>query len=251
MIKLVTFLILLAGLMLVACVGAVPGNTRSTPNASRTSNAMILKEPTASASKLTTIIAPRINIKTDRDHYQQGESIVIKIENNSASPIQFMGYCSLNQCYESGADWICEERECDGPMTVLESKSHLELLSEAKAIDLNSTAETNSKYKLDYQILSEDPFYFAHSNEFTVQSTGISCAQARQIAIEQTQSTPYWDSIDLSRVTVKWQGDNQACIVDFARQGAGHIRTGLWAEGYNVVLDAKSGRIIEANAYER
>jgi len=136
-------------------------------------------------------------------------------------------------------------------MTVLEPGSHLEILQEAKSIVLAATTDIRSRYKLDYQIVSEDPFYFAHSNEFIVQSAGMNCKQAKQIALEHAQSSLYWNSIDANRATVRWQGENQTCMVDFAWQDAEQIRSGLWTEGYSVIVGARSGQVIEENAYER
>ena len=164
--------------------------------------------------------------------------------------IHFVENCSLNICFESGANWICEERECDGPMIVIEPGSRLEILLEAMSI-VPSVADTKSRYKLDYQTVSENPFYFAHSNEFTVQSSGMNCKQAREIALEHAKLSPNWSNLDPTRANVRWQYEDQTCMVDFARKGAEQIRTGLWTEGYYVIVSERSGQVLEANAYER
>ena len=136
-------------------------------------------------------------------------------------------------------------------MTILKPGSQLEILQEARSIDLPASTDIRSCYKLDYQIVTEDPFYFAHSNEFVIQSGGKNCKQAKQIALVHAQSSPYWNNIDANRATVRWQVENQTCMVDFAWQDAEQIRTGLWSEGYFVIVGAKSGRVVEENAYER
>lgn len=255
MIKQIPFLLLLVGLTMVACAGGERSKILLTPDANPPSTMAIQEEPPASESRTestpSTIVAPQINVKTDSELYKQGESIIVTIENNSANPIQFIENCSLNLCFESGENWICEERECDGPVTVLEPGTQLDIMQEAKSISLAAATDIRSRYKLDYQVISEDPFYFGHSNEFTVQSSGMNCKQAKQIALEQAQTSPYWNSIDASRATVQWQDENQTCLVDFAWQGAEQIRAGLWSEGYSVIVVARTGRVIEANAYER
>jgi hypothetical protein len=162
-----------------------------------------------------------------------------------------MDLCSLHLCQKSGEEWICEEKECDASIIVLESGSRLEIGMDARSIVLaKHLAEMSLRYKLDYQIVSEDPLYFAYSNEFTI-IRGPGCEQARQIALNYAQSSPYWSMIDVSRVAVRWQDDDQACVVDFAWQGADEVRPGLWAEGYYVVVGARSGNVKEAHAYER
>jgi hypothetical protein len=184
--------------------------------------------------------------------YRIGESIVVTIENDSPGPIQFMEVCSPHLCQKSGEDWICEEKECDSSVTVLESGSQLGLYMEATSLVLaKHLADTSLRYKLDYQIVSEDPLHFAHSNEFTVIDEGPDCGQARQIALDHALSSPHSDEIDAGRATVNWQADDQTCVVDFAWQGAEQIRPGLWTEGYYVVVAAKSGRVKETHAYER
>ena len=136
-------------------------------------------------------------------------------------------------------------------MTVLEPGSHLGLLQEAKSIHPATAADSATQYKLDYQFVSEETYYFAYSDEFTVQGAGMNCKQARQIALAQAQSSPDWHNIDTARAVVRWQDENQTCRVDFAWHGAAEIRTGLWSEGYYVVVSPRFGQVIEANAYER
>jgi hypothetical protein len=250
-----TLLHLLVGLILVACVGDERGKMLLTPDDNPPSTVAVQGELTALNSLIeptpTAIDAPQIFVKTDSGLYKQGESIVVTIENNMSKPIHFLEICSLHLCFESGEDWICEERECDASMTILEPDSQLEILQEARSIDLPASTDIRSRYKLDYQIVSEDPFYFAHSNEFAIQSGGMNCKQAKQIALEHAQSSPHWNNIDANRATVRWLGENQTCMVDFAWQGAEQIRTGLWSEGYFVIVGARSGRVVEDNAYER
>jgi hypothetical protein len=79
----------------------------------------------------------------------------------------------------------------------------------------------------------------------------IDSGKALEIALDYVESSPYQENIDTTRVSIVWQEDVQAYMVDFAWKGAGQIRPGLWAEGYYVVVDAKSGDVKEAHAYER
>jgi hypothetical protein len=163
-----------------------------------------------------------------------------------------MGLCSLHLCQKTGEDWICVEQECDGPPVELEPGSQMDLVMEAMAaLQGGLSAESYSRYKLDYQLVPEDAIYFSHSEGFTVQSTGLNCGQARRIALEHAQSSPYWTSLDDTRAIVSWRDEDRACVVDFAWQGAGEIRPDLWSEGYIVVISAESGRVKEAYAYER
>ena len=75
--------------------------------------------------------------------------------------------------------------------------------------------------------------------------------KAREIALDHVESSPYLENIDTTRVSIVWQDDTQAYVVDFAWQGAEQIRPGLWTEGYHVVVGARSGVVEEAHAYER
>lgn len=75
--------------------------------------------------------------------------------------------------------------------------------------------------------------------------------KAREIALDHVKSSPYLENIDTTRVSIVWQDDTQAYVVDFAWKGADPIRPGLWTEGYYVLVDARSGVVKEARAYER
>lgn len=79
----------------------------------------------------------------------------------------------------------------------------------------------------------------------------IDSEKAREIALDHVKSSPYQKDIDLTRVSITFQDDIQAYMVDFAWKDAGQIRPGLWAEGYYVVVDARSGKVKEAYPYER
>jgi hypothetical protein len=76
-------------------------------------------------------------------------------------------------------------------------------------------------------------------------------AQARRIALVRVRSSPHLEDIDMTRVTIAFGQDTQTYLVDFAWNGAAQIRPGLWAEGYLVVVDARSGIVRETHAYER
>ena len=74
--------------------------------------------------------------------------------------------------------------------------------------------------------------------------------QARRIALAHARSSPHLGNIDTTRVSIALQED-QAYVVDFAWIGADQIRPGLWTVGYLVVVEARSGDVTEAHAYER
>jgi len=196
--------------------------------------------------------APQAHVVTDEEAYREGESIVVTIENRSTVSIQFTVPCGLHLCRRLEEDWICVEQECDGPPTVVEAGQEVALLQEARPLGPERQAgEQAYRYKLDYQAAGEPPFFFAHSNAFTIESGGLGCGQAREVALEHARSSPFWDRIDTNRVTVRWQDADQACVVDFAWQGAEEMQAGMWSEGYFVALSARSGRVQEAHAYER
>jgi hypothetical protein len=79
----------------------------------------------------------------------------------------------------------------------------------------------------------------------------IDSEKAREIALDHVKSSPYQKDIDLTQVSITFQDDIQAYVVDFAWKDAGQIWPGLWAEGYYVVVDARSGKVKEAYPYER
>jgi hypothetical protein len=196
--------------------------------------------------------APQAHVETDVEAYREGESIVVTIENRSTVSIQFTLPCGLHLCQRWGGEWICEEQECDGSPTVLDPGQEVALLQEARPLGpARQPAEGAFHYKLDYQAVAEPPFFFAHSNAFAIESRGLGCVQAREVALEHARSSPFWDRIDANRVTVRWQDADQACVVDFAWQGAEEMQVGVWSEGYFVAVSARSGRVQEAHAYER
>ena len=79
----------------------------------------------------------------------------------------------------------------------------------------------------------------------------IDSGKATEIALDHVKSGPYLENVDTTRVSITWRDDIQAYAVDFAWKGAGQIRPGLWAAGYYVIVDARSGDVKEAHAYER
>lgn len=126
---------------------------------------------------------PEVTLKTDKESYKNGESLLLTIENSSSIPIQFMAICSLHLCGRSGDDWICVEHECTGQVVGLEPGERLEIQEKTLSLIPAEGQETIARYKLDYQNLadesaSEDPtsqepasneaYYFAFSNEFRV-----------------------------------------------------------------------------------
>jgi len=248
-------LTLLTGLALAACVERAPADLSPSADDMPASADPAQEEPPAAGPP----DAPppgdatrQVTLRTDKEVYRAGESIVVTIDNNSTAPVQFVEVCALHLCQQSGEDWICEEKECDGPATVLDSGDQLGILMEAMPLfPAGQSAEPGWRYKLDYRIVSEDPYYFAHSNPFAVAGQGPDCGQARQVALNHAQSTDYWNQIDVNRARITWLDEDQTCLVDFAWQGTAEILPGLWAEGYSVVVGAKLGRVREAYAYER
>jgi hypothetical protein len=84
----------------------------------------------------------------------------------------------------------------------------------------------------------------------------VDSGDAVEIARDNLQSsacetTPHLEDVDTTRVAVTYREDLRAYVVDFALQGAGEIRPGLWAAGCCVVVDERSGEVREAYAYER
>lgn len=235
-------LILLGGLALAACGTAAPTAARSEPPSA----------PPQAPTPLPGSGAPLVNVTTDKHAYRVGESIVVTIHNASTTPIQFIENCSLNLCQQSGTDWICEERECDGPPVTVQAGDQLGLVLPARSATLTpGMPESSMRFKLDHQIVAQDPYYFAPSNEFAITSQKPDCAEARQVTLDHAQSSAYAGTLDLNRVLVTWQPADQTCLVDVASQGAGQIRPGLWSEGYAVTVAARTGRVQQADAYER
>ncbi len=174
--RLVTALILLSVLTLAACVSGDrsdrPPSSDILEPAQATARPEITPTITPEESSFATRTEPDIVIRTNRESYEEGDSILVTVVNNSTTPIQFIRFCALRICIKYGDEWICEETECDGPIVLLDSASKLEFMEEARSLTPDDALETNSRYKLEYQIISEDPYYFAFSNEFLVQNEG-------------------------------------------------------------------------------
>lgn len=81
--------------------------------------------------------------------------------------------------------------------------------------------------------------------------SGIEAEEARVIALEHAESDPYYEKLDLTRVTVTYRDDLQAYGVDIAWELADEIQPGLWTSGFYVVVDAGSGDVVESYLYER
>lgn len=84
--------------------------------------------------------------------------------------------------------------------------------------------------------------------------------QAVHIARKHLDDEPFSNSIDTTRMTVKYcphHGPPKAPFacwkVDFAKVGSQEISagTGLWAEGYHVLVNPNTGEVKEASQYER
>lgn len=238
---------LLGALLAVACAQRAPSDRPAMPVSSDpTPDVSLSNVPALPAD------APRVSVETDREAYHEGESLFVTIGNHSSRPVQFALPCGLHLCRQMGDDWVCVEQECDGPPTVLDPGQELALSQEARPLGRERQAgEQAYRYKLDYQAAGEPPFFFAHSNAFTIESGSLGCRQAREVALEHARSTPFSDRIDTSRVTVRWQDAGQACVVDFAWREAEEMAAGMWSEGYAVSVSVRSGHVQEAHAYER
>ena len=168
-----TALFFLTAFILVACASSDGGDQSPTPDIWLPSpvTGQIEITPSVTAVVTTSDIRtdPQVDIKTDRELYNQGESILVSIENISSNPIQFIEFCALHLCIKYGGEWICEEHECDSQMMFLDPGSKLEFLEEARSLVPENASESKSRYKLDYQIVSEDPYYFGYSNEFIIE----------------------------------------------------------------------------------
>lgn len=255
MIRLAFFYILLLSMALAACYGGEQSDLSPTwvgqsPSSARAEGSTPAPEPQAEATP-TTPVAPLVRVETDRHLYKEGESIIITVKNNSTEGIRFLALCSLHLCVRSGQDWICVERECDGQMTIIDPGDTLELLGEATSIAMNLEGEVTYRYKLDYQIIFEEPYQFSQSNEFVIEADGVTCKMARQTALQHAQSSPYRRGIDASRAIVRWLGEDQSCHVIYAGRGAEEIGAGLWSEGFSVIVDAASGQVLETRVFER
>ena len=88
----------------------------------------------------------------------------------------------------------------------------------------------------------------------------ITSDQAVDIAKKRLETESFADSIDAARMTVKYCPDFGprkapfACwVVDFSKVKSPEISagTGLWAEGYQVLIDPETGEVKEATPYRR
>ena len=83
---------------------------------------------------------------------------------------------------------------------------------------------------------------------------------AVETALKRLRQEKVAEEIDTTRMTVhhrkygRYGPSGEApvrWVIDFARRGASEITPGLWARGYQVVVDPETGIIIEATEYER
>jgi hypothetical protein len=112
-----------------------------------------------------TVERPQITVKTDEKVYEMGDDLIITINNNLDRPIRYYDVCSLHLCQYLGDDWFCEMKECHGSTMVIESGSFKAIRDAAQNL-----VETRLRYEFEYQIVSEDTLYIAHSNEFTIKA---------------------------------------------------------------------------------
>ena len=107
---------------------------------------------------------PGISIKTDRQVYGVGETIVVTIENGLHSPISFFDGCPLRLCGYLEGEWHCIWKECHGQTVVLQPGRSVEMQAGA-----NTHVGTRQVFEFDCQIVSEAIPYTARSNEFRVE----------------------------------------------------------------------------------
>lgn len=107
---------------------------------------------------------PRISVRTDRQVYSVGETVVVTVKNNMDSPIVYYGGCSLRQCGYLGGEWYCIWKECHGQEIVLEPGRSTEMQAGA-----NDHIGARQVLELDCQIVSTGVPHTARSNEFRVE----------------------------------------------------------------------------------
>jgi len=78
-----------------------------------------------------------------------------------------------------------------------------------------------------------------------------------ETALKRLRQEEFAEDIDTARMAVHYRefGSRRELrirwIIDFAWRGASEITPGLWAQGYQVVVDPETGVVVEASAYER
>jgi hypothetical protein len=105
-----------------------------------------------------------VSVKTDREVYGVGETIVVTIENRLHSPISYYDPCALRLCGYRGGEWGCIWKECYGQTAVLQPGDAIEIQAGA-----NDHIGTRQVFELDCQIISDGAPYTARSNEFRVE----------------------------------------------------------------------------------
>ena len=81
--------------------------------------------------------------------------------------------------------------------------------------------------------------------------------EAIAIARKRLQQEAFAKDIDQERMSVRYgefgpRGNERCCwLIDFCRLGSAATTDQLWARGYWVAVDARTGEIVEASAYER
>ena len=107
---------------------------------------------------------PEISLKTDRQVYGVGETIVVTIENGLRSPISYYDGCPLRLCGYLEGEWHCIWKECHGQTVVLQPGRSIEMQAGA-----NTHIGTRQVFEFDCQIVLEGTPYTARSNEFRVE----------------------------------------------------------------------------------
>jgi hypothetical protein len=105
----------------------------------------------------------QVSLKADREVYRLEDQIAVTLANHSDKAIHYDQGCSPQLCQYVRDEWICEERECNGPMSVLTSGDSAVLEGNARGV-----AGVRSKLKLEYWLAPGGPLHVAYSNEFTI-----------------------------------------------------------------------------------
>jgi hypothetical protein len=105
----------------------------------------------------------QVALRTDKQVYEAGGKIIVIIENKTASPIRYYGFCSLNLCQFHEGEWFCEMKDCYGEMVVIEAGDSIEIETQAM-----EPVGTRLRYRLEYQTIAEEVLYTVESNEFEV-----------------------------------------------------------------------------------
>ncbi|MGE0268254.1 MAG: hypothetical protein AB7S78_07350 [Candidatus Omnitrophota bacterium] len=106
-------------------------------------------------------------VTTDKVQYKTGDDVIVKVRNELAEPIYFLGMCSLKDCFKNEDQWSCEDAKCDAPQDILVTGEEKEF--RVRVIGL---LVGDMKYKFDYRTAILEKDLSTYSNEFFIINTG-------------------------------------------------------------------------------